>query len=270
MKFTLKGEITFSKDASEAEDDIKKFIDEANEEIFLKGVPQDQRMDASQIVNWNLKGDTLIVEIKSGRRGRAHDAILRIKKPLTQILGKKYRLGIRKIRVDDYKIEIPITEKVELKEVPYVDNFEVKENEIILEFKGLEEGDLRKHIIDRVIKHVTSAVASHIPEKECGPSDILTKQVTKVEPGTILEKSCIQKYFFEGDPTEEAAKLGWVKRFSGRGQWFYAPPMVALQRVMEGIFTEKLIEKLDFDECMFPKLIPIPVMERMKYMEGLP
>ncbi|MGZ7043586.1 MAG: hypothetical protein ACXVHM_03250, partial [Methanobacterium sp.] len=28
MKFTLKGEITFSKDASEAEDDIKKFIDE--------------------------------------------------------------------------------------------------------------------------------------------------------------------------------------------------------------------------------------------------
>jgi len=270
MKFTLKGEITFSKNATDAEEDIKKFINEANEEIFLKGVPEDQKQDASKITNWNLKGDTLEVEMVSGRRGRAHDAILRIKKPLTQLLGKKYRLGIRKILVTDYKIEIPTDERVELKDVPSVDNFEIKDDEIILEFKDLEEGDLRKHIIDRVIKHVTSAVATHIPEAECGPSDILTKQVTKVEPGTILEKSCMQKYFFEGDPTEEAAKLGWVKKFSGRGQWFYAPPLVALQRALEDIMMEKLITKLDFDECLFPKLIPIPIMERMKYMEGLP
>lgn len=270
MKFTLKGEITFSKDASEAEEDIKEFIDEANKEIFLKGVPEDQKQDASKIVNWNLKEDTLEVEMESGRRGRAHDAILRIKKPLTQLLGKKYRLGIRKILVNYYKIEIPIDEKVELKDVPYVNDFEVKDDEVILEFKDLEEGDLRKHIIDRVIKHVTSAVATHIPEVECGPSDILTKQVNKVEAGTILEKNCMQKYFFEGDPTEEAASRGWVKKFSGRGQWFYAPPLVALQRALEDIFVEKLINKLDFDECLFPKLIPIPVMERMKYMEGLP
>ncbi|MGB9937537.1 MAG: serine--tRNA ligase [Methanobacterium sp.] len=270
MKFTLKGEITFSKDASEAEEDIKKFIDEANEEIFLKGVPEDQKQDASKITNWNLNGETLEVEMKSGRRGRAHDALLRIKKPLTQLLGKKYRLGIRKILVNDYKIKIPIDEEVELKDVPYVSNFEVNDEEVVLEFKNLEEGDLRKHIIDRVIKHVTSAIASHIPEAECGPSDILTRQVNKVEAGTILEKSCMQKYFFEGDPTEEAAKLGWVKKFSGRGQWFYAPPLVALQRALESIFVEKLIEKLDFDECLFPKLIPLPVMERMKYLEGLP
>lgn len=270
MKFTLKGEITFSKDATEAEEDIKKFIDEANSEIFLKGVPEDQKQDASQIVSWNLNKDTLEIEMKSGRRGRAHDALLRIKKPLTQLLGKKYRLGIRKIIVNDYKIEIPTDEKVELKDVPYVDNYEIKDDEVILEFKELEEGDLRKHIIDRVIKHVTSALATHIPEAECGPSDILTRQVNKIEAGTILQKSCMQKYFFEGDPTEEAAKLGWVKKFSGRGQWFYAPPLVALQRALEDIFIEKLIEKLDFDECLFPKLIPLPVMERMKYLEGLP
>ena len=45
MKFTLKGEITFSKDATDAEEDIKKFIDEANNEIFLKGVPEEQKQD---------------------------------------------------------------------------------------------------------------------------------------------------------------------------------------------------------------------------------
>ena len=185
MKFTLKGEITFSKDASDAEKDIEKFIDEANQEIFLKGVPEDQKQDASKITYWNLKEDTLEVEMVSGRRGRAHDAILRIKKPLTQLLGRKYHLGIRKILITDYIIEIPTEDRVELKDVPYVENFEIEDDKIILEFKGLEEGDLRKHIIDRVIKHVTSEVASHIPETECGPSDILTKQVTKVEPGKI-------------------------------------------------------------------------------------
>src|SRR5690606_11047434 len=108
MKFTLKGEITFSKDASEAEEDIKKFIDEANEEIFLKGVPEDQKQDASKIINWNLNQDILEVEMKSGRRGRAHDAILRVKKPLTLLLGKKYHLGIRKIIAKEYEIEIPL------------------------------------------------------------------------------------------------------------------------------------------------------------------
>jgi len=275
MIFMLKGEINFSKDASKAEDDIKKFLNKANEEIFLKGVPDDQKQDASKIVKWNLKGDVLEVEMISGRRGRAHDAILRIKKPLTELLGKKYRLGIRKIFVKDYVIEIPIEEKVELKDVPYVDNYEIKDNKIILEFKDLEESDLRKHIIDRVIKYVQSniEVSGNITGKgEVPPADldILTKQVCKVEPGTIIDKSCNQKYFFKGDPTEEAARLGWVKKFPGRGQWFYAPPLVALQRAMEDIFIEKLVEILDFDECMFPKLIPLPIMERMKYLEGLP
>ena len=270
MKFTLKGEIVFSKDAEDARKDIGEFINHANNEIFLKGVPEEQKQDASQIISWDLSGNTLKMEMVSGRRGRAHDALLRVKKPLTQLLGKQYRLGVRKIIVNYYKIEIPTEEKVDLKEVPYVDNYEVKDDEIILEFKDLEEGDLRNHTIDRVIKHVTSAIASSIPETECGPSDILTKQVTKVEPGTILGKSCMQKYFFEGEPTEEAVKLGWVKKFPGKGQWFYAPQFVALQHALEEIFVEKLIEKLDFEECMFPKLIPIPVMEKMKYLEGLP
>ncbi|WP_431062237.1 hypothetical protein [Methanobacterium sp.] len=266
MKFTLKGEITFSKEADNAQEDVKKFIEEANNELFLKGVPQDQIQDASKIVSWDLKGNTLKLEMESGRRGRAHDALLRIKKPLTELLGKKYHLGIRKILVTDYKIEIPTEEEIELKDVPYVDNFEIKDNEIILQFKDLEEGDLRKHIIDRVIKYVNNEIVTKTPEIGEMPSDILTKQVTKVEPGTIIGKSSKHKIFFEGDPTEKAAELGWVKKFPGRGQWFYAPPLVALQRALEDIFIEKMIYELDFVECLFPKLIPIPVMDKMKYL----
>ncbi|MEN4007011.1 MAG: serine--tRNA ligase [Methanobacteriaceae archaeon] len=283
MKFTLKGEITFSKDASEAEEDIKKFIGEANREIFLKGVPEDQKQDASKIVNWNLKGDILEIEIKSGRRGRAHDAILRIKKPLTQFLGKKYRLGVRKISAKKYEITIPIKKAPEVDEIdlgatvvdrimdmPYVSDSYIVENKLTIKFEELNESNLRKHVVDRVLKFIKESGEESTLEEVTQPSDILTRQVTKIEPGTVIHSSQKQRFFFEGDPTEEAVKLGWVKKFSGRGQWFYAPPLVALQRAIEEIVLEKLVYTMGFEECLFPKLIPIPLMERMKYLEGLP
>lgn len=46
--------------------------------------------------------------------------------------------------------------------------------------------------------------------------------------------------------------------------------MVALQRALEEILIEEIVEKLGFEECLFPKLIPFETMEKMKYLEGLP
>ena len=297
MRFTLKGEILFSKDAEEARKDLGEFIKHANDEIFTKGVPEDQKHDASKIINWDLKGNTLNVEMVSGRRGRAHDAILRIKKPLTQLLGKTYRLGVRKITAKEYQIEISLKKEPEVDEttgiikpgevdlgatvidkiedMPYVLDSSIVGDKLIIKFEELDESELRSHVVDRVLKFIKESVpkpgeAEPTLEEVTQPSDILTKQVTKVEPGTVIASSQKQEFFFEGDPTEEAVELGWVKRFSGRGQWFYAPPLTALQRALEEIILEKIIYKMDFEECLFPKLIPIPVMEKMKYLEGLP
>ncbi|MCC7557352.1 MAG: serine--tRNA ligase, partial [Methanobacteriaceae archaeon] len=269
MKFKLKGKITFSKDAQEAEKDIEKFIDYANHDLFQKGVPEEQKEDASYIKNWNLEDNTLHITIESGRRGRAHDALLRMKKPLLQIMGPKYHVGVRKIHVSEYEIQIPTTRKIDLSDMPYVAEFETIDDVIIIKFQDLEEGDLRRHVVDRVIKQVLAETEKDTVTTE-GPSDILTKQVTKIEPGTIVSKSQKQKFFFEGDATEEAAKLGWVKKFPGKGQWFYGPKLIALQRTIEEIFLEELVYKMDFVECMWPKLIPIPVMNKMRYLEGLP
>ncbi|MGC9516465.1 MAG: serine--tRNA ligase [Methanomicrobiales archaeon] len=268
MKFELKGKITFSKDAQEAEKDIQKFIDYANHDLFQRGVPEDQKVDASYIKEWNLEGHVLKLTIESGRRGRAHDALLRMKKPLLQVMGPKYHIGVRKIHVSEYIIKIPTTKKIDLTDMPYVAEFETINDMIIIKFKDLEEGDLRRHVVDRVIKQVLVETEKDTTIE--GPSDILTKQVTKIEPGTIISKSQKQKFFFEGDPTEEAAKLGWVKKFPGKGQWFYGPQIIALQRTIEEIFLEELVYKMEFVECMWPKLIPIPVMNKMRYLEGLP
>jgi seryl-tRNA synthetase, Methanococcus jannaschii family len=297
MRFTLKGEIIFSKEAEDAHKDLEEFIENANDEIFTKGVPEDQKQDASKIVNWSLKGNTLNVEMVSGRRGRAHDAILRIKKPLTQLLGKKYRLGVRKITAKEYEIAIPLKKEPEVDEttgiikpgeidlgatvidkiieMPYVLDASIEENELVIKFEELDESELRSHVVDRVLKFIKESVPKPGEEEPTleevtQPSDILTRQVTKIEPGTVIASSQKQEFFFEGDPTEEAAERGWVKKFSGRGQWIYMPPLTALQRALEEIILEKIVYEMGFEECLFPKLIPIPVMEKMKYLEGLP
>ncbi len=259
MKFTLKGKIKFSKDAGEACKDIEKFIDHANLELFQKGVPEAQKKEASKITEWNLKENVLSLTIQSGRYARAHDALLRVKKPLLQILGPKYRIGVRKIHVDRYEIEIPTEKKLSISNIPDVSEFEILEDKVKISFRDLEEGDLRKHVVDRVVKFIQK-----LSEEE------LTVKVTKAKPGEIIARSKKRKYLFERDATEEAAKLGWVKKFPGRGQWFYAPPMVALHRLIEDILMEKLVYKMGFVECLFPKLIPIPIMQKMRYLEGLP
>jgi seryl-tRNA synthetase len=298
MKFTLEGEIILSKNAEQARKDVGDLIKQANQELFLKGIPEDQMDDASQVVDYELEENILKLKIVSGRRGRAHDALLRIKKPLTQILGPKYHIGVRKITVKEYEIEIPLQKESELDEtigiieidkidvgatiidkvmdMPYVSDSEIIGNKLIIKFEELDESKLRKHVVDRVLKFIKeSTPEGHPSEVETTlevtqPSDVLTKQVTKIKPGTITAKSPLHKFYFKGDPTEEAAKRGWVKKFPGKGQWFYGPQMIALQRAIEEIFLEQLIDKLDFVECMWPKLIPIPVMNKMRYLEGLP
>ena len=118
--------------------------------------------------------------------------------------------------------------------MPYVLESSFKDGEMIVKFEELNEGELRKHVVDRVVKHLeaeTTAAPVDEAADEDKPSDILTKQVTKIEPGTIVARSPDQKFFFDGDPTEEAAKRGWVKKFPAKGQWFYGPEITALQHV---------------------------------------
>ena len=297
MRFTLDGEIIFSKNAENTLKDIENFIKQSNQELFLKGIPEDQKEDASKIIKWNLKDNTLKLKIISGRRGRAHDALLRMKNPLTNLLGQKYHIGVRKIHINNYEIKLQLPREPELDvstglikvgevdlwatlidkiiDMPYVSHSEIIEDKLIIKFEDLNESELRKHVIDRVLKFIKKSMESSStglkPLVEVTqPSDILTKQVTKIEPGTIVSTSIKQKFFFEGDATEEAVRLGWVKKFPGKGQWFYGPQLIALQRAIEEIFLEKLVYQLDFNECMWPKLIPIPVMNKMRYLEGLP
>lgn len=92
MKFKLKGTVKFSKNVEEVEKDIAKFIENANEEVLLKGLGNSSESEASKITEWKIKNDKLKVTINSGHKIRAHDGLLRLKKPLSELLGKKYNI----------------------------------------------------------------------------------------------------------------------------------------------------------------------------------
>lgn len=274
MKFKLKGKITFSKDAGEAENDIADFIKTANSELLLKGLGQSDESEASKITEWNLDGDTLNLTIESGHKIRAHDGLLRLKNPLSQLLGKKYHLGVRKLYIDEYEVIIPTGEgEYEFnidaaKGFDQIEDLTIGNNEVRFLLKDIDESVIKKQSMNRVIKQVARK-QENVAKDENGEELDITYKLNST-PGEVIATSDEFETFFEGDMTEKAIELGWVKPFPGKGQWFYGPEITALERALEEIIIEKVVEKLGFQECLFPKLIPITVMEKMKYLEGLP
>ncbi|MBZ9571226.1 serine--tRNA ligase [Methanobrevibacter sp. TMH8] len=301
MKFLLEGTITFNKNVEEAKEDIANFIEEANKEILLRGVKEGREEDGAQITKWDVKDNELHVEIESGSKVRSHDGLLRIKKPLTQLLGKKYHLGVRKLHVDTYTVTIPTgvgeyeINKDLAKNLPQITDLKIEGKNVVITLKDINESEIKKQTVNRVIKHVATKkeednkeddkdkigekkvddeekapMAAGCPDDDTGEQKDLTFSVTKITPGEIIARSPEFETYFKGDVTEKAIELGWIKTFPGRGQWFYGPQMTALQRAFEAILIDKVIEKLGFDECLFPKLIPIPTMDKMRYLDGLP
>ena len=292
MKFLLEGTVTFNKNIEEAKEDIAKFIEEVSGEILLRGVKEGHEEDGAKITKWDIDGDKLHLKIESGSKVRSHDGLLRIKKPLTQLLGKKYHLGVRKLHVDTYTVIIPTgvgeyeINKDLAKNLPQISDLQIKDDEVIVTIKDIAESEIKKQTVNRVIRHITTEkedgegivdsaesqeeIATKSKAKTISHEEDLTFAVTKITPGEITAKSPEFKTYFEGDVTQKAIELGWIKAFPGRGQWFYGPQMTGLQRVFEKVLLDKIVEKLGFDECLFPKLIPIPTMDKMRYLDGLP
>jgi seryl-tRNA synthetase len=265
MRFELDGRLIFSK---ELEEEAKKDIEEVlnNKEIFLKGVPKGKEEEASKVVDYKFEGKELKLKIVSGTYTRAHEGLIRLKKPIMEKIGRKHKIGIRDTAIDHYVITVPAEkEKMEgLKNIKVPEcEVEFDEEGIKLVFENVGDSELKRNIIDRAIKFVKNELEKE--EKD------LTFEVCKIAPGTIVsEYKAKREIKFDKDPTEVAEQLGWVKKFPGRGQWFYTAPITKLFRAFEDLIIEECIEKIGFDECLFPKLIPLDVMYKMRYLEGLP
>src|SRR5665647_3533651 len=108
MEFDLKAHLKFSDNLpQEANSELQKAIEAANNELFIKGVPTNSVNEAGRIIEWHIHTNELYVRIVSGRYTRSHEALLRFRKALGTIIGPKYRIGIRGYEIEAYPIFRP-------------------------------------------------------------------------------------------------------------------------------------------------------------------
>ncbi len=257
VKFELEGVLGFSRDLSAVADRVKSVFEDSKQ-LLVKGAPKGKEDEAARLRRWEIEGNKLRVWIESGRYVRAHDALLRIGKALSSELGRAHRIGLREIGAPTYTIvfsvgEIPSSVEPELRKL----GCEISGGQIILRLTDLSETDIRGRMVDRLVSSV---------EQLLQPSVVQAK-----EEIVVVRQSKPREHRFTTDPFEEAVKRGWIVEFPGRGQWIYLHPYTALLRALEEIIIERVARPLGFEEVMFPKLIPLEVMQRMPgYLDGVP
>ncbi len=258
LRFQLSGRIELSSDASGAMQEIREALDELGE--FLRRGAEKYGEETAELMDWSVEGNVLRVLIRSGRSLRAHDALLRLKNILAQKVGSK-RIGVRRVLVESLEVRISGGHVGRQRAEELLEEIaEVSESngDLILSFHNLTEHDLRDRVVDRAIKLVRVEEA-RVEGEKLAPF------------GTVLRKGAEKPHKLEMDVAVEAERRGWVKRYPGRGQWIYMPPMAALVRAIIQLLIDRIAKPLGFEEWMFPRLVPMEIYKKLTtYIEHLP
>jgi seryl-tRNA synthetase len=247
MKTDLWGTYQLSSPAEHASKTIEGLIPNLNQSI--------SKFEA-KIKEWKLNKNLLSLHLVSTGL-RAHEALLRLRKPISEALGKEYHLGIRNTRVDDYTL-IFWVEKEPLKSIsiPFAD-LQINEKEVQMRLKQLSQEFLEKNYIDRMIKLVKEKVAKQYYKG-------------KKEYWELIWQSKPKQAKWDKDPTEEMLKLGWLKQGPTKGKWFFYPPAASILSAMEEIAIKEVLAPLGFKEVIEPHHVPLEVWLKTEHLKSIP
>lgn len=252
MQFHMRAQLRLSGDATRAVDEVANLLKNAEEGLLQRGAPPGE---GAHIKDWRIHDNSLELEIEGTRHVRAHDALLRLRKPLQQLLGPKYRIGVRGIDVEQYTIEVPSEQPLKALKIPYVRELEYHDGSIHLE---LEVGE--REIEGRVPDRIITLLEDKIQAQQYGG---------KAEHWELLWASPKKPMKFTRDPTEAMMEQGWIKRGGSRGQWIYGPQITRIFRVFEEIVEEKILGPLGYSEMIFPKLVTWDIWKRSGHAKGI-
>ena len=232
---------------------VTEIIDHLNSDVLKKGAKDEK--EAARIVSYAIKDNILTVEIESGFRVRLHHAALRTKNYLANLLGKKYKIGIRNVilRNSEIIIDEPLSVSTSL---PFVKRVEIKDNKTIVSLDTLVESDIKRPIIDRLLKLLETKEA----RKKWGG---------KVEHWKLLKRSAEKEPKFTEDPNVILEEIGWIKRFAP-GQWLYTPAITHIIRKFEQMFIDIVLKPIGFIEAIYPKIVPLEVGVKTGHLKGTP
>ena len=270
MEFKLKGEVQVSDSLEGLKEVVTSWIGELNRDILLRGAKTPE--DGAKIIDWKIEGKRLILTIGSGRTVRAHSALLRIRNFLADKLGQ-YRLGVRGLKAEEVRVVLDgLTASFDTIRGLLENLAEVQtvEGKTVIVFRELSGRDLEKGVVDRVLKKI-ELLAKKEPTVEKKPTIISAVRGEKLVPmGYVIKTTSMKEEKFNGDVSEWAEKLNWIKRYPGRGQWILTAPMSALINLIADMIVNDVLKPMGFVEWMLPKLTPIQVMAKMPgYFDNL-
>jgi len=250
MKFDLSVIFTFSNDISSIKKDIENYMYDFNKTLTKKD-------KSIKFTNIKIQKSSLSLNIISEGNFRPHNALLQMKNSVSKEFGKKYHIGIREITIENYKIEFEL-EKQPLKKVtiPFADLVTNNKNATIF-LKNVDDEFLQKNYIDRMITLVKDKVENQYYEG-------------KGEFWKLIWESGKKKNIWAKDPTEEMAKVGWLKQGPTKGKWFYRPQAAAILKTMEKIAIEEVLKPLGFQEIIESNIVPFEIWLKTGHLEGMP
>jgi seryl-tRNA synthetase len=254
MKFHLEASLRLSGDAASAQAALSEFFAGAGP-ILQKGAPEGQ---GAHLTTWKLDGNRIDLVIDSDRFVRAHDALLRLRRPLSELLGKQFRIGVRGLDVSRFDIEVESERSIAHK-IPYVREIKFENGRLFLSLDVGPEGTLGQSEIEN---RIPDRIISLLEEK-------LQTYGGKTEHWELLWESPAREPKFSRDPTEEMQKVGWIKHGSSRGQWIYGPQATQVFRAFEKIVLEEILRPLAYREMIFPKLDTWDVWKKSGHAQGV-
>ncbi len=234
-------------------DNIDDIVKKLNSDVLKKGATNEQ--EAAKITKYEVSENQLIFYIAAGQKVGAHIAALRIKNYLSQILGEKYKIGIRDVILKNGYIQIDGKHDVKI-DVPLIKKIKIVDANTIIHLHDLSEGDLQKPLLKRLL--------SLIEEKE-------KRKLWggKIEHWVKIKESSRKTLFFEDDPNIVLENIGWIKNIAP-GQWLYTPPLTYILRKFEAMFIDIVLEPLGFQEAIFPKMEPLEIGLKTGHLKGTP
>jgi seryl-tRNA synthetase len=247
MKLKLSAELILGREIPEAKGYIDKLLSE-----FNKGLKKDR----INIERWSLDRNSLSLEITSTGKRRAHQALLQLKKILSERLGKEFHVGVRELKVRNYEIVFDVEKKI-LHDItiPFA-KLEISNKEVRIFLESIDEEFLSKNYVDRIIKRVKEKIDAQHYEG-------------KMEYWELIWKSEEREPIWNKNPSEEMQKLGWIVLL-GKGKWFYNPPAVAIMRALERVIFEEVVRPLGFREVIEPMHVSFNTWLRTGHLEGMP
>jgi seryl-tRNA synthetase len=109
VRFELQGAIVFSADVDPVVEALADYLAELQAGPLQRGVPEGE--DGPVIEAHSVEGHEMAVTIVSGRYVRAHEALLRLRKELSALMGREHRIGVRAVRIERYVISFSVSEE---------------------------------------------------------------------------------------------------------------------------------------------------------------